>query len=302
MNKQIKVVIITLTVVHILIIAGIIIGVMLVKKGDNDMEIIEGGVVKDNRLPGYNEKIKSKDITFFEYICGEYRVSCELKDNELNVKSKGGYSNSRDGKYFKLDYTSKDKSILKELQDIIDKYNLSKDNGYEHEVAGLPDGLGGTLSVIYKSGEKIWRYDNQSNIISEEVEQAIYDLFHRCAKDNGFDFNSDSSNVELYNDADKEYLQGTWNGKHFGSEYKVIFTGEKVKIYKDGKLTDDVYYKIIDGDVVNNKPKKGVTIPRDKNDFEEFSDISTFRKKNDFTMTMYFMKNSYSTDDLLKEE
>ena len=116
------------------------------------------------------------------------------------------------------------------------------------------------------------------------------------------DFNSEKSNVELYNDATKEYVQGTWNGKHFGSEYKVVFEGTKIKIYKDGKLTDEGWYRIIDGDIVNNKPKKGVTIPKDRTDFEEFSDISVMRKKNDFTMTMYFMKNSYSTDDLIKEE
>ena len=166
----------------------------------------------------------------------------------------------------------------------------------------LDKDLSHTLSIKYKSGEKIWKYDNQSDIISKEAEEEIYELFKSNAIDNGFDFTTEGSNVELFNDADKDYVQGTWEGSHFGVKYKVVFEGTKIKIYKDDKLTDEGWYKIIDGDIVNDKPKKGVTIAKDKNDYEEFSDISMFRKKNDFTMTMYFMKESYSTDDLLKKE
>ena len=139
-------------------------------------------------------------------------------------------------------------------------------------------------------------------VIPKEAEDEIYEVFHKNAIENGYDFTSEKSNVELYNDATKEYVQGTWKGKHFGSEYKVEFNGTKIKIYKDGKLTDEGWYKIIDGDIVNDKPKKGVTIPKDRSDYEEFSDISIMKKKNDFTITMYFMKDGYSTDDLLKEE
>ena len=279
-------------------------GIALKIKGirNNNEEIIDGGeTTKNGRLSGYSEDIKSKDIVSFKYNCGKFKVSCELDNNELHVKSTGGYSYNRDGSYFKLDYKSKNTTILNELQSIIENYNISENNGYEHEIAGIDPSLSTTISVKYKSNEKIYKYDNQANVIPEEAEDDIYELFHKNAIENGLDFTSEGSNVELYNDADKEYVQGTWKGTHFGSEYKVVFEGTKVKIYKDGKLTDDTYYKIIDGDIVNDKPKKGVTIPKDKNDYEEFSDISIFKKKNDFTMVMYFMKDSYSTDDLIKE-
>ena len=282
------------------VLGGITLGLNIVKRHNED--IIDGGVTtKNGRLPGYSETIKSKEIVSFKYDCGRFKVSCYLKDNELYVKSTGGYSFNRDGSYFKLDYKSKNTSILDELQSVIENYNISENNGYEHEISGIDPSLSTTIIVNYKSNEKIYKYDNQSNVISEEAEEDIYELFHKSAKENGFDFTSDGSNVELYNDATKEYVQGTWKGTHFGSEYKVIFEGTKIKIYKDGKLTDDTYYKIIDGDIVNDKPKKGVTLPKDKNDYEEFSDISIFRKNNDFIMTMYFMKDSYSTDDLKKE-
>lgn len=264
-------------------------------------ELVDGGTTREGRLKGYEEKIYSKDIVSFEYTCGKFKVSLETKDDGLHINSKGGNSYHRDGTYFKLDYVSKTNTILKELQEIIDKFEISKNNGYEHEVAGLDPSISATIKVTYKSKEKIYKYDNQSRIIDEEAENKIYEVFHKNAKENGYDFTSDKSNVELYNDATKEYVQGTWKGTHFGSEYKVIFEGTKIKIYKDGKLTDEGWYKIIDGDIVNNKPKKGVTIPKDKNDYEEFSDISIMKKKNDFTMTMYFMKENYSTDDLIKE-
>lgn len=286
--------------VIVLVLGGITLGLHF-KKIFNKPEDIDGGTTREGRLKGYEEKIKSKDIVSFEYTCGKFKVSLETKDDGLHINSKGGNSYHRDGTYFKLDYVSKTNTILKELQEIIDKFEISKNNGYEHEVAGLDPSISATIKVTYKSKEKIYKYDNQSRIIDEEAENKIYEVFHKNAKENGYDFTSDKSNVELYNDATKEYVQGTWKGTHFGSEYKVIFEGTKIKIYKDGKLTDEGWYKIIDGDIVNNKPKKGVTIPKDKNDYEEFSDISIMKKKNDFTMTMYFMKENYSTDDLIKE-
>ena len=285
----------------ILVLIGITIGLNLVKRKENIM-IEDGETTKEGRLPGYKEIIKSKDIIYFEYSCGKFKVLCELTDDGLLIKSSGGSSYDRDGTYFRLDYISKNNTILKELQDIVDKYDISKNNGYEHEVAGLDPYISETIKVNYKSNEKIYKYDNQSRIITEEAENEIYEVFHKNAKENEYDFTSEGSNVELYNDATKEYVQGTWKGTHFGRKYKVEFNGTKIKIYKDGKLTDEGWYKIIDGDVVNDKPKKGVTIPKDKSDYEEFSDISIFKKKNDFTMTMYFMKDGYSTDDLIKEK
>lgn len=299
MSKKKLIIMISILIVFTCVLGGIIMGLHFFK---NHEDVIDGGTTKERRLRGYKEKITSKEIVSFEYTCGKFKVSCVLEDDNLHITSKGGNSYHRDGTYFKLDYISKTNTILKELQAVIDKYNVSINNGYEHEVAGLDPYISTTIKVTYKSKEKIYKYDNQTRVIPEEAEDEIYNLFHNNAIENGLDFTSEGSNVELYNDADKDYVQGTWEGTHFGSKYKVIFEGTKIKIYKDDKLTDEGWYKIIEGDIVNDKPKKGVTIPKDRNDFEEFSDISIFKKKNDFTMTMYFMKDGYSTDDLLKKE
>ncbi|MBR3162391.1 MAG: hypothetical protein IKF19_06650 [Bacilli bacterium] len=288
----------------LLIVIIILIGIIIFhfKKGDNKMDIIDGGVVRRGRLKGYEEIIKSKDIISFEYHKDGFHASCKLDNDTLQVTSKGGNYNNRDGTYFVLNYSAQDKTLLKKLQYIIDKHNISKDNGYENEVAGLPAGLGDNISVIYESGEKIWKYSNQSPTLSKEASNEIYETFHKYAKDNGYDFTSKGSNVALYDDADKNYVQGTWEGTHFGKKYTIIFKDNNIKIYEDDKLTDNCEYKIIEGNIVVNKLKKGVYDPKDRYDYEEFSVISTIKKKNDFTMVAYFMKDSYSTCDLLKQK
>lgn len=262
---------------------------------------IDGGVVKDGRIKGYEEIIKSKEIATFEYNGFGNHFTCKLDNNKLKVTSKGGNKEQRDGTYFNLDYKSKNNNLLNKLQEIIEKNNISKDNGYEYEVAGLPNGLGDYILVTYKSGEKIRKFSNQNTIIGEKAKNEIYEAFHACAKENNLDFNSSSSNVLLYDDATLKYLQGIWKGTHFGKTYKVIFENNNIKIYVDGKLTDDANYTIIEGKIVKDKIKEGTEVPKNRYDYEDFTGISTLSKKNDFTLTAYFLKDNYSTCDLLRK-
>lgn len=298
MSFKIKLIIVLLIILIILLCT--IIKIKLTKKEHNNM--IDGGVVKDRYLKGYNEKINSKDIIFFEYSSSDLYVLCEKKDDSLHIISKGENFSEKDNSYFKLDYTVDDISYLNILQKIVEDYNISKDNGHEHEVSGLPAGLGDYISVNYESNEKIWKYSNQHKTIKEDAIKAIYDAFHDFALKNNYDFTTDKSNVVIYDDATIEYLQGTWEGKHFGKKYKVIFKDNNVKIYEDDKLTDDTFYKVIKGKIVVDKLKDGISEGKDKNDYEEFSVISTFSKKNDFSLVAYFMKESYSTCELLKQK
>ena len=207
-------------------------------------ENIDGGVVKDLILDGYNDNIKSNDITYFEYSNRDYYYLCEKRDGKVHVISNGGNSNERDGSQFKLDYEIQDNKIFEDLQKIIQDYRISEDNGHEHVVAGLPPGLGDFISVIYSSDEKIWKYSNQYTTVNDEASLAIYNVFHDLAIKNGFDFNTEKSNVVIYDDASVEFLQGTWEGVHFGDKYRVIFEGNHVKIYENDKLTDNTDYKM----------------------------------------------------------
>lgn len=284
-----------------LIATLIIIMILIVKKGINMLEkpYELPGAKNESYLKGYKENIKSKNITEFSYECAQFRVSFKLQNNKTQITSTGGDYSARNGSAFSLNYIAKNNDIIKELQKIIEKYELYKNNGYVCKVNGLPAGLGDTINVIYDSGEKIYKHSNQTKVVNDKATTAIYDVFHKKAIQNGYDFTTEKSNVVVYDDATDEYLQGTWKGKHFGDEILVTIKEKNIKIYINNELTDDTEYIIINGNIRSNKLKKEVTNPKDENDYEEFNGISSIRKKNDIMLTAYFTKESYSTAELL---
>lgn len=264
-------------------------------------EVIEAfGAKHEGKLEECNDTINSKEIESFYYAGRGYSLTAKKEEGKLIVVATGGTpSGRRDGTYFRIKLENEDFSILKTLQEIIEKYNVSSNNGYCLHVDGLPSGIGDQIHVEYESKEKIYKISNQHNIVSDEAAKEFYDTFHEYVKKYNLDFTSEGSNLQLYDDADVEYLQGTWNGKHFGKEISVTFEKNNVKIYVDGKLTDDTEYTIIDGDVVKNQLKEGKTKAETYFDYEYFNALSIFKKKNYFTMIAYFMHESYSTCELM---
>jgi len=247
------------------------------------------------------QEIKSKNIISFYYNKdGEYAVSAKKENDIIHIACNGGGQyNRRDGSLFSIKLDIKDDSIFKDIQSIIDKNNDISENGRCTHVDGLPPGLGGTIDVIYDSGEKIYKTSNQFPVIRNESTKEYYDLFHELVKKEGLDFTTVGSNIKLFDDADTEYLQGTWKGKHFGSDIEVKFTNNKVSIKVNGEETDkDIEYNIFQGSVTQNKLKDGIDTPTDYHDYEFFNGVSCFMKKNYFTLTGYFLGNSYSTCDL----
>lgn len=148
-------------------------------------------------------------------------------------------------------------------------------------------------------GEKIYKTSNQTPTISNEASNAFYNDFLKYVQKYGLDFNSSGSNVQLYDDADVEYVQGTWNGKHFGQEISVCFDGNHVVIKVDGKETDNCNYVIVNGSIVKDKLKEGIDKAQSEFDYELFNGVSKLAEKNYFTMVGYFLSDSYSTCDLM---
>ena len=258
------------------------------------------GARHESQMDDCAEEIKSKDIVSFSYVGPDFVVSAKKEGKNLHVyASGGGKYNKRDGSYFIIKYDTEDMSLLTKLQEIIDKYGEVRGNGHCVHVDGLPPGIGDTLNVEYESGEKIYKYSNQFPTVRPETTKEFYDTFHEFVIKDGYDFTSAGSNVKLFDDADPEYLQGTWKGKHFGSEVEVTFTGNKVTIKVDGKVTDeDVEYTIFEGSVVKNKLAEGKD-GTSKGDYEKFEGVQSFCKKNYFTLSGYFTTESYSTCDLM---
>ena len=264
-------------------------------------EVVLDGEVTEKYLDGYNKIIQSKDIIHFEYETGEYKLFCEKKEDKLQIKSEGGYSNERDGSYFKLDYLIDDFNILEQLQKIIESNDITKNNGYYQYVAGLEPIYGDTLKVTYKSNEEIYISSNQFHTIEDKISSKFYKLFLEEAKKNGYDFNSEKSNVKLYDDAKVEFLQGTWKGEHFGDSIEVVIKENHIKIYINNKITDDTEYTIIQGSIRQKQLKDNIEVAKDEYDYKEFEGVSSLRKKNEIMLVAYFTKDSYSTADLLKE-
>lgn len=254
----------------------------------------------ESYMEGYSEEIKSKDIESFSYVGGEFNVSAKKENSKVKIFATGGGKyNIRDGSYFIIKYETEDDSIFKKLQEIVEKYNISKENGHCVTIDGLPAGLGDIVNILYSSGEKIYKHSNQFITITEDAIKEIYETFHEFVKKSGYDFTSDGSNVKLFDDADKEFVQGTWTGKHFGDEIEVTFKEDKVTIKVNGKVTDsEEEYIIVEGFIQKNKKKEG----REGNtryDYEDFNGVECFSKKNWFTMTGYYYNNGSSSCDLM---
>lgn len=182
-----KTYLISIVIVIIVLIIGLTGGIVAIKL-KNNITVIDGGVVKNHRLEGYSEKIKSTNINYFFYKGSGFEVLSELSNKKLHILFKGNYINADDS-YILLDYYSSDLSLLSLLQEIIEKNSICLNNGYEYEVAGLPEGFGDEISVIYESGEKIWKYSNQTNTIKKDAIKEIYDAFRNYSIKNGYSYN-----------------------------------------------------------------------------------------------------------------
>ena len=210
-------------------------------------ENIEGGTVINNDKDAPKE-IKSKDITGYHFnfaLSGEWSegrenafYTFEIKENEAGVltvyEQTTGIS------------APADDEILKDIQAVIDKYELVKMNGRYHLTAGLPPEFGASnLNVDYASGENLSITDN--NNPSGEAEQETYLTFSKWFSKNGIndlripgpEGEVTYINLELY-DREKDELRF----------YSVVTGDEPVfSRYlngrdKDIKIPDDFYKNV----------------------------------------------------------
>ncbi len=246
---------------------------------------------------GYVGELDEKNKNFLYPVM--YVSAIKQPDGRIAVEARGtGRYQQRDGKTFHVKYTVEDDGLMAELQKVVRRYNLSQNNGFVNHTDGIPSGDGDTLSVKYDSEERIYINDNVQRAIPEDPANEIYEIFLASAHKQGLAFSTAGSNVKIYDDPDEEMLQGTWTGKHFGAECICEFTGNHVKIYYDGRLTDDTDYVIVEGRI---KPdRKRADNPDRYDDFNTFTSIT---KANNFTLTGHvYRNNSSSTVSLNKKK
>lgn len=244
-------------------------------------------------LPGGGDPPRREDIL------ARFMKLVKNPDGTVTVEARGGslYPTARrNGLTFHVRFTAPDRDYTARLQDLVVRRSLIRNNGLVVHTYGLPSGDGDRLSVKYDSGEYIYRRINTGPLLDYDTAFEIYDLFRTMTRDQGLDFNTKGSNVQLYDDATEEFLQGTWKGTHFGNECTVIFTGNHVRIYYGGKLTDDADYVIDEGWIV----------PADQNggkDRLRFQGVAVMSKKNSFTLSGTVLRNkASSTFDLRRQK
>ena len=105
-------------------------------------------------------------------------MSAELSDDKVVCSY-----DRRGASYYTDDIGIEEKKYEKgidfmvDLQKIVSDFDMARFNGYSRKVHGLPDMFGYILNITYKSGEKIYAYDNQSNRMSLENMEALIRLF-----------------------------------------------------------------------------------------------------------------------------
>lgn len=256
-----------------------------------------GGGRHESYLEDCLEEITSKDIVSFSYIGTDFSVSAKRENGIVKISCNGGGKyNRRDGSLYGICYETEDDSIFQSLQEVIDKNHEIRGNGHCVYVDGLPGGIGDILDVIYASGEKLYKTSNQCMTVSFESAKEFNDVFHQFVMKDGYEYSTAGSNVKLFDDADEEFVQGTWMGTHFGDEIVVTFEGNLVTISVDGKVVDDhVPYVIFQGSIKKNQLKEGKEKAESPYDYEDFEGVSILSKHNWFTMDAYFYRDGSSS-------
>lgn len=173
---------------YIIIGAAAIFGVSAVlwrRKRDTETEVLDGEVVDrtDHHAP---KTVKSSLIVSFsceistladcekDSLSGRvYRFEAVLRDGAV----KGRYQ-SRDRIGDSEDvHLARSVRFMRQLLDVISRYDLAQYNGLSHKVSGLPDEYGSTLDVVFASGERIYASDNQDPFIPREALGELVALF-----------------------------------------------------------------------------------------------------------------------------
>lgn len=155
-----------------------------IRRKPRDTDIIDGGVrhYVDEELP---KEIQSTQIISF--FCKFSSMARLLQDTPIAgqvftlVASADSCSckiRNREKQLVSNAFTP-DKDFMHRLQEIVDRYDMARNNGQHYSVSGLPPDYGIDLEVCYASGERIRIYDNQSCFLSNAAMEELTALFQQ---------------------------------------------------------------------------------------------------------------------------
>lgn len=160
------------------------------KRPEESDENIDGGVVKRYRTD-MPKVIECDEIVSFRCVISliaacdvddlgnrVYKLDAAVCDGKVLVKYDW---RERSGKSDRAEHTA-DTDFMVRLQKIVSDHDFASQNGYYHNVSGLPDMYGGSLDIVYATDERIHIHDNQSGILPPEAERELILLFGAATK------------------------------------------------------------------------------------------------------------------------
>ncbi len=155
-----------------------------------ELEVMNGEFVEEVVDEQAREEIVSRSMTLFELHCNFEMYLDEARYRRFDVFAcrctRGNYiyfNNKLGEEKYEMQCFISDFDIFAGLQEVIDKYALSKGNGLRRFEYGLPDDFGGAMLVHYDSGEYISKADNHYAIVPAAAGDEIMDLFTKSSED-----------------------------------------------------------------------------------------------------------------------
>jgi len=167
----------------ILLLAALVLAGCGRLRGEETVDEVDGGVVKNQSGDDAPKVIESTEIIRFRcesslIAAGDpgelgnyvYTFEAEQKDGTVfcTWERYGRIPEGGEKHSFETDT-----AFLDALQKIAAGYDLAQYNGFYHSVSGLPELYGDILSIEYASGETIYAKDNQDSFLPPE---AVYDF------------------------------------------------------------------------------------------------------------------------------
>lgn len=155
-----------------------------IRRKPQDTDVVDGGVrhYVDENLP---KKIQSAQITSFS--CKFSSMDRSMQDTPIagQVFTLIATADSctckirNRGRQIVSETFTPDQDFMRRLQEIVERYDMARNNGQHYRVSGLPPDYGIKLEVCYASGECIRIYDNQSCFLSNLAMEELAALFQR---------------------------------------------------------------------------------------------------------------------------
>lgn len=253
-----------LMIISVVVLAILIAGAILFFSGCRKDNPISGGRTNYTG-EGYSKTIESTEICEMKWDFGIRNTDDPYENVILSIKvlDDGSCDCEISGydEYDEFKATFKgDEKLLAGIDQAIKKYKLPEKNGTGGKTAGLPPQLGETISVKYKSDEKLYISDNSKLVTSDEFKTDVMKLLEEAALRAGTEL---CKPIGVSYSQNASYAQGCYSVsvkravRSNDIELSADFIDEDGKniVYQESFTAPEIWDEIVNYDVLKAKPK-----------------------------------------------